>query len=119
MEISWPPDETRPLLLPVAILPLTRRSHLSKRRILSRIYQLISNTFRESEEEEVMDEEQTMEKKQVVLNTYKKILNFIPGLEEQIKWTQRDHSSGLADIAELICAVCLIFLCVISYSTSH
>ena len=66
-----------------------------------------------------MDEDQTMEKKQAVLNTYQKILDFIPGLKEQIKWTQRDHPSGLADIAELIRPVCLISLCVISYSTSH
>ena len=75
--------------------------------------------FRESEEEDSIDENQTMEKKQAVLNTYQKILNFIPGLEEQIKWMQRDHPSGLADIAELIHPVCLISLCVISYSTSH
>ena len=66
-----------------------------------------------------MDEDQTMEKKQAVLNIYQKILNFILGLKEQIKWMQRDHPSGLADIAELIHPVCLISLCVISYSTSH
>ena len=119
MEIGWPPGETRPLPLPMTILPPSSYLRLSKWRILSRIYQLMLNTFRESKEEDAMDEDQMMEKKQAVLNTYQKILNFILGLEEQIKWMQRDHPSGLADIAELICPVCLISLCVISYSTSH
>jgi hypothetical protein len=37
------------------------------------------------DEDQEMDEEQTMEKKQAILNTYQKILDFIPGLEEQTK----------------------------------
>ena len=51
-----------------------------------------------------MEEDQTMEDKQAILNAYQNILNFIPGLEEQTKWMQRNQPSRIPEIATLVCA---------------
>lgn len=55
---------------------------------------------------------------QAILNTYEKILAFIPGLKEQIEWTQINAPSGIDKLAVLV-RVRYFSLGVISCLASH
>ena len=58
---------------------------------LRRIYLLISVTL------------SLTSKDQAILNTHEQILAVIPGLEEQVNWTQMNNPSGLLELATFVC----------------
>ena len=58
---------------------------------LRRIYLLISVTL------------SLAPKDQVILNIYEQMLAVVPGLEEQVNWTQKNNPSGLLELATFVC----------------
>jgi hypothetical protein len=85
-DLGWPPQRMPPMIMP----PKCPQSEQYV--VLSRIYLLIVNTLSDPETE------------QATLNSYRKLLEFLPGLKEQTAWTRKNHPSGISDIAALVCA---------------